>query len=130
MMLTEEAIAAITSLHHEWIRREQTGAAGAVVDLCTDDVVLMPPGQAPVIGRAPVAEWLDQPGPEVMSIGCEIRRLRGDASVAYKLASFRTTMRDRHTGRTQLVSGSHLWVLERSAEGQWLVGFVTWSVDG
>lgn len=130
MMLADEDIAAITSLHDEWMRREQTGAPGAVVDLCTDDVVLMPPGQVPVIGRAPVADWLDQPGPDVLSIACEILRLRGDARVAYKLASFRTTMRDRPDGRTQVVTGSHLWVLERSRQGRWLVALVTWSLDG
>ncbi|MGE5863541.1 MAG: hypothetical protein ACM32J_00440, partial [Rhizobacter sp.] len=80
--------------------------------------------------RAPVRGWLDQPGPEVVSVACEIRRLRGDGSVAYKLAAFETTMRDTETGGRQVVTGSHLWVLERSAQGEWLVALVTWSIDG
>ena len=130
MALNDEDITAITALHLEWIRREQTGGAGTVVDLCTDDVVFLAPGQAPIVGRAGVTAWLGQADQNAFSVASEIRSLRGDRSVAYKLAAFRSTMRDTEAGHTHVVSGSHLWVLERDAQGVWRVAFATWSLHG
>jgi ketosteroid isomerase-like protein len=129
-MLSDDDITAITSVHNDWIRRELAGNARALVDLCTDDAVLMPPGQVPVTGRAAVGAWLGQPGPEILSLEANIRLLRGSGAVAYKVASFRSSYRDTATGHTQTVTGSHLWILERTGAGLWRVALVTWDLHG
>lgn len=127
-MLSDDDITAITSVHNDWIRRELAGNSRTLVDLCTDDAVLMPPGQVPVTGRAAVGAWLGQPGPEILSVEANIRLLRGSGAVAYKVARFRSSYRDTATGHTQTVTGSHLWVLERNGAGLWRVALVTWNL--
>ena len=127
-MLSDDDITAITSVHNDWIRRELAGNSRTLVDLCTDDAVLMPPGQVPVTGRAAVGAWLGQLGPEILSVEANIRILRGSGAVAYKVASFRSSYRDTATGHTQTVTGTHLWVLERDNAGLWRVALVTWNL--
>jgi ketosteroid isomerase-like protein len=127
-VLSDDDIKAIAALQDEWIERELTGEQERLVELCTDGVVLVPPGQPPVVGRAAVSEWLGRPAAELLSLTVDIRLLRGGDATAYKLAEFQSSFLDTATGERRIVSGSHVWALERDASGAWRVALVTWSV--
>ena len=48
--LTEDDVRAIEALHGRWLENERAGNAKAVLDLCDDDVLLLPPGGRPFAG--------------------------------------------------------------------------------
>lgn len=129
-MLSESDIDEIRALHCEWMRRELAGETVSLIELCTDDVVLMPPGGRTIAGREDVGRWLGQPGPEVLAVAADIRLLRGNGATAYKLADFTSSFRDVASGETVVVSGSHLWIMEKSAMSPWRVALLTWTVFG
>ncbi|HLA10516.1 MAG TPA: DUF4440 domain-containing protein [Pyrinomonadaceae bacterium] len=98
----------------------------SVIELCTEDVLLIPPTGSPIVGRKALTEWLQHESSDVISVDSEIRLLRGNETMAYKIAAFSSTSRVASTGEVLTSSGSHLWILERSTEGKWRVALLTW----
>lgn len=122
-------VEAIKALHDEWIKRELNRETHSVIELCTEDVLLIPPTGSPVVGRKALAEWLRPEGSDVISVDSEIRLLRGNETMAYKIAAFSSTSRVASTGEVVTISGSHLWILERGTKGEWLVALLTWMLN-
>jgi uncharacterized protein (TIGR02246 family) len=72
--LSSHDLQAIADLHKRWIDAELAGDSLAVLRLCTDDVVWIPPDSPVLEGREAIIRWLKRA--EVQIISIEISDLR------------------------------------------------------
>jgi ketosteroid isomerase-like protein len=127
--LTEKAAGEIEQIHSSWIKFEVAGEDHRLISLCADDIELRPPDAQPTLGRAAVSTLLAHGKTRIHAIEITYRRIRGSNTVAYLTANYKTTFSSGEDSTPTLVSGSHLWILERRA-GTWAVVLVSWSVWG
>ena len=103
----------------------------AVLRLCTAEPVWLPPNHAPLCGRDAIVGWLEaQPHEAVRRFEIDLVVMDGLDSLAWKAATFRTTVeRPAGTG-TSVIDGTHGWLLQRDDAGTWRVAVVTWTTAG
>ena len=85
------------------------------LDLWTDDAVLQPPNNHPMVGRAAREAWA-KGFPPVEQIDFPTVTVSGDGNVAYG-----TTTYILKTKGTPVDSGKQLFVARRQADGKWKV---------
>ena len=100
--LSEPEVEAIRLLEHRWLSEELAGNLNGILELCSDDVVWLPPGLPALAGK--------------------------DASIAYKLAEFRTRYVPAGSSSSAVIKGTHLWILRRKHALVWEVALVTWTI--
>lgn len=128
-MLSTEDRAAIEAVHHAWLDAELRADSRAVLQLCTEVPVWMPPNEPPLCGRRAILRWLgNQPDAAVLQIDIEDLEISGSDSFAWKVATFRTTLEGPAGAGRQIVTGSHAWLLRRDHDGTWRVSVVTWTI--
>ena len=125
--LSQADVEAIEAVHRRWIAAESSGNSKVVLELCTDDVVWIPPGRAALRGKPAIGEWLDQPGGEIRQLQIRNVRISGSGSVAYKLADYEARVVPPGSPDQVTATGIHLWVLRRRADSTWAVAVVTWN---
>ena len=121
-MLPSPDIDAIHHLEREWLAAELAGNAAALLDLCCDDILFVPPSGPPIRGKDAIRNWLSKPQDRIEDIRLTPITLDGDASVAYKVANFETRL------ASATVTGTHIWVLRRQPDSTWRVALVAWSL--
>ena len=125
-MLSAEDRVAIEALHEAWLAAELRGDSSACLSLCAADPVWLPPGEAPLLGRPAIVQWLaDQPETAVLRIDIDQMAIDGVGSFASKMARFRTTV-----DGLAVVTGSHGWLLQRDDAGVWRILVVAWTLAG
>jgi ketosteroid isomerase-like protein len=128
-MLSSEDRAAIEVLHHAWLDAELRGDSPALLQLCAEVPVWIPPNEPPLCGRTAILRWLgNQPEATVLQIDIEDLEISGSGSFAWKLATFRTTLECPADAGPRIVTGSHGWLLQRDDAGAWRVNVVTWTI--
>ena len=127
MRLADEDVRAIEALHARWLADERAGNARAVLDLCHDDVLWLPPGGRPMRGRQTILHWLSGPSVRVQEVSLSNLEITGDGSVAWKTCEFVTTF--ALNGETAPVTerGSQLWVLHKNDAAEWRIVVATWT---
>lgn len=123
-------LAAIEELERRWLACELAGRAWDVLDLCSDDIVWLPPGRPPIQGKAAIRAWLETSRDRLEDVRVSDVAVGGDGLQAYKLANFRTRYVPYGSSDAVTVRGWHFWVLRRQAGSAWRVAFVSWSVQG
>jgi ketosteroid isomerase-like protein len=127
-VLLAEDRGAIEALHRAWLDAELRGDSPALLDLCTQTPVWLPPNDAPLCGKPAILHWLgDQPYTPVLRIDIDDLAIAGVGSFAWKLATFRTTL-EGPAGDAGIVTGSHGWLLQRDAAGAWRISVVAWAI--
>ena len=128
---SERAQQAIMALQQQWLEHELAGDMVAVLALCVDDVVWLPPNEPALRDKSAVAAWLAVP-PENRIGRIEIRNvhIEGSGGLAYKVADFTTWLDTSGQASDEPVRGSHLWVLREVSPEQWRVAVVAWSIGG
>lgn len=129
-MLSADDRRAIEALHDDWLNAELNGDAAAVLQFCTAAPVWLPPGEAPLCGRAAILDWLGKaPHVGVRRIEIDHMTIDGRGGIAWKHAAFRTTLEASAGAAESVISGAHGWVLRRDEDtGKWRVAVVTWTV--
>lgn len=125
--LASEDVRAIEDLHNRWIEAELAGNSAAVLRLCTEDVVWVPPDSPLLEGRDEISEWLQSAEVEIRSLEISDLRIRGGGTVAYKTANYTTTYRPAGSSDLIEAKGTHLWILRKVGKLGWRVALVTWS---
>lgn len=129
-MLSTDDRAAIKAVHHAWLDAELRGDSRALLALCAEVPVWIPPNEPPLCGRTAILRWLgNQPDAALLQIDSEDLEIAGSGAFAWKVATFRTTLEGPAEAGRQIVTGSHAWLLQRNAEGAWRVSVVTWTVS-
>ncbi len=125
--LTSEDARAIEGLHDRWMSDELAGNTTAVLDLCADDVVWLPPGAPPLRGKRQILEWLSGPTVRLESLRLFNLEIRGGSATAWKTCEFESVLRAAGTPGAVTVRGAHLWVLDKGPTG-WRIVAVTWTL--
>ena len=127
-MLEPAERAAIDQLERRWLTCELEGRPADVLELCSDDVVWLPPGCPPIRGKDAVRAWLATSRDHILDITLTRVSVHGDGSGAHKIANFRTRYVPAGSVDVVTIEGWHLWVLRRDAQTSWLVHAVAWSL--
>jgi ketosteroid isomerase-like protein len=126
-VLDHADLQAIRSLEQRWLAEEVAGNPGGVLEFCTDDVVLMPPTERALCGKAAVRAWLIGPAARIEDLYLSNVRIDGDGSVAYKIADYQTRYVPDGSAPPVTSAGSHVWMMRRGADSTWRVALVAWS---
>jgi ketosteroid isomerase-like protein len=125
-MLATTDIQAIEQLHRHWIEAEIQGRGLDVLDYCTEDVRWLVPHSPMLIGKAAARSLLEHPGVQIIDIETDEIEIRGSDRMAYKTCRYQTTFVTTYETAKQVMAGTHLWILDKQAEGHWQVALVTW----
>lgn len=111
----------IRELIATWIEASQAGDLQRVLSLMSDEVVFLVAGQAPMHGkRAFEAAFNAMPAGMKLSAKSEIREIRVKGDIAWCWTHLAVTLTPAG-GSPVHRSGNTLSVLERQADGRWLL---------
>lgn len=122
---------AIDAVRDSEVETFGAGDIDAILDLFTEDAVLMPPGEAPVVGRAAQRLWLEafyEQGTVQNGYGDTELELAGDW--AFERLSYTMTLSPVGGGEPTTMSGTGFHVYERQADGSWKIAYDIWNVGG
>ncbi len=126
--LSTDDVRAIEAVHERWVTDERAGNARAVLDLCDEDVLWLPPGGRPMRGRQTILHWLSGPAVPVHDLALSNLEIAGDGRVAWKTCEFVTTWQPPGAHTPIAERGSQLWVLRKNDLGVWLIVVATWTL--
>ncbi|HEV2245581.1 MAG TPA: nuclear transport factor 2 family protein [Terriglobia bacterium] len=126
--LSEPDVEAIRLLERRWLAEELAGNLNGVLELCSDDIVWLPPGFPALKGKSAIRIWLEHPDSRIEDITLSNVSLYGNESIAYKLADFRTRYVPAGSTSSVEIKGNHLWILRRNRQSVWQVVVVAWAV--
>jgi ketosteroid isomerase-like protein len=128
-VLSAEDRFAIEALHNEWLDAELRRDTSGLLQLCTAMPVWLPPNESPLCGRPAIVNWLEaRPRATVRHIDIDNLAIAGLGSIAWKLATFHTTMDGPADAGAVVVTGTHGWLLQRDEAGTWRIAVVTWTI--
>ena len=113
--------AAVSATLRRYVAASNAGDAAALADLYTEDALLLPPDEEPVLGRAAIrAFWDDgtEPGMTVRTIRTVVRNGLSYVAGRYNLPATDSEAAD---------SGKYLLALERQPDGRWAVAVDIWN---
>jgi uncharacterized protein (TIGR02246 family) len=113
--------AAVSATLRRYVAASNAGDAAALADLYTEDALLLPPDEEPVLGRAAIrAFWNDgtEPGMTVRTIRTVVRNGLSYVAGRYNLPATDSEAAD---------SGKYLLALERQPDGRWAVAVDIWN---
>lgn len=119
---------AIEQVHHRWIADELANNSMGILQLCTDDVMWIPPNVQALVGKEAIRHWLSAADVEIRDVHVASLRIDGDGSVAYLTSNYSTTYITERSSVMAKVDGTHLWILRKMADGEWKVAIITWSL--
>lgn len=119
---------AIDALRQRETENFSAGNVDIILQLFTDDAVLMPPGEPAVVGTAAQRDWLDA-FYEQFTVGVSYHEteleLAGDW--AFEQLSFTMTLTPVEGGEATTMRGRGLHVYERQADGSWRIAYDVWN---
>ena len=127
--LTEDDVREIQQIHSSWIEFEVAGEERSLLALCADDIEFWPPDAPPVLGRTAVSAQWARGSTRIHGIEISGRRILGSNEIAYLTARYKVTFSSVEDSTPRQAFGSHLWILEKRADG-WALALVSWSVWG
>jgi uncharacterized protein (TIGR02246 family) len=111
---------AIRNLVETWLRATREGDVDEVLDLMTEDVVFLVPGQAPMVGKQTYAEALRAVlGKHAIESTSQIDEIAVFGDVAYCRSQLEVTVIRKHDNLPLLRKGHALSILRRCADGKW-----------
>ena len=125
---SDDDVRAVIEADERWIEAFNAADVETLVSLYTNDVIVMPPGEASFQGRDRVRAWMRTffarhtarqtlVNDEVMVAG-EWAWMRGH---------FTTELTPRSGGPTRTESGKHLVIWRRESDGQWRAARDIWN---
>ena len=111
---------AIRNLIETWLRATREGNVDAVLDLMTDDVVFLVPGQQPMVGKQAFGEALRAVlGQHAIDSTGQIDEVAVFGDMAYCRTHLQVTVTRKHDTLPRLRKGQTLSILRRCADGKW-----------
>lgn len=125
--LPSQDLDAIEEVHNRWVREELAGDSSQVIELCTDDVRWIPPNAPPLVGKEAIAQYLSDSTVGLKDVLAGDVMICGSGSVAYLTSSYHSRFVVEGGSELQEATGTHLWILRKTAGGAWRVAIVAWS---
>jgi uncharacterized protein (TIGR02246 family) len=121
---------AIQHLREEFVRAQNARDVDRLVDLFTEDAVVVPADDATCEGRRQIAEYyrdLLGQGPATLKFEVLETKVRGDWAFERIDATLTTT--DTSTGEPGDEWDRYFWILERQRDGSWKITRLITNVD-
>ena len=118
---------AIEEVHDCWIAEELANNRMAILQLCTDDAMWIPPGSQVIVGKEAIARWLSGAEVEIRDLHIANVSIYGAGPVAYLTSNYSTAYIAGGSEVIAKADGMHLWILRKMADGDWKVAIITWS---
>lgn len=125
--LSAADLRAIETLHAKWQEHERAGNVRAVLDLCAETVVWLPPDGRPLRGRDTILHWLSGPPGTVEDLQVSNLTIGGRDGVAWTTCEYVTRSRPPGAREPVTVCGTQLWVLAREGNGAWRIVAASWT---
>jgi ketosteroid isomerase-like protein len=121
--------AGVDSAANRLVGALRANASDSLLALMADAVVLMPPNEAVLKGKAAVREWYDQFLTQLRTSGLTItnREVLMGGEWATELASFEWTLAPVAGGPTVIDRGSYVQVWHHEPDGRWLFARELWN---
>jgi ketosteroid isomerase-like protein len=121
--------AGVDSAANRLLTALRTDASDSLTALMADDVVLMPPNEAVLKGKAAVRAWYDQFLTQLHTSSLTItdREVLIGGEWATELAAFEWTLEPVAGGPAVIDRGSYVQVWHREPDGRWLLSRELWN---
>jgi ketosteroid isomerase-like protein len=121
--------AGVDSASNRLLTALRNNASDSLMALMADDVVLMPPNEAVLKGKAAVRSWYDQFLTQLRTSGLTItdREVLIGSEWATELAAFEWALVPVAGGPAVIDRGSYVQVWHREADGRWLFSRELWN---
>jgi uncharacterized protein (TIGR02246 family) len=126
--------AAIEELHRRDMAASKARDVDTLLSLCSEGCVLLPPGEAPIIGGKAIAESLERDQEreedyEIIEYVHDFAEVRVLGNWAFEWGAFSAAAQPVGGGRALRSSGKILRILERQEDGTWKVARSIWNND-
>ena len=121
--LTADDVAAIRGTIEPWTTACLQRDWDRLLDLCTDDIMFLPPNEPPV-EPARARAWLDN-FPTIKALSIEMEHVEGAGPVAYARGSVKMTL--DISGQEVAFDGKYLDVFRKQPDGRWRFAQVIWN---
>ena len=115
-------VSAIRTVFESWYSAMQDGDVDRLISLVTPDVIVKPPGAAPLIGKNvlqhALSAFLEE---QSETVDYEIQEVEVSGQLAFARILESATIRPKSGAESSTVTGMHLTVLRRQPDGEWLV---------
>jgi len=118
-----DAASAANSYINPWSRACVERDWDALLAMCNDDMVFMPPGTNAVSGGS-MRQWLDSL-PTVKAMSWSIARIRQDGDTACLHGPVKQTFTIE--GRDEHFDGKYCDVMRRGSDGKWRFSLIIWN---
>jgi ketosteroid isomerase-like protein len=125
--LSDQDVQAIEDIHNRWISEELARNNARIVELCTNDIVWMPPDTLSLVGKEAIAEYLNENDTDLKDVEVTDVVIRGNDSIAYLTSRYHSRFVAVGASEVQRATGTHLWVLRKTDGRVWQVAVVAWN---
>ncbi len=126
--LPQEDLMAIRALTDSWHDAFNAGDYDALVQLYTEDAVMMPPNQAAAEGRAAVQAWLGE-FPTTSEVSLTIVNIDGRGDLAYVRGTYSLTITMEGMPEAIRDTGKYLEIRRRQPDGSWPIAVDIYNSD-
>ena len=118
----ETVAAAVNDIWNQYASSLNSGDVDRWISLWTEDGVQMPPDSPPVIGRTQIRTTmkaiLDY---FAFDIAVTPQEVRAAGDWAFSRGIYKATMTPKKGGKTVLIDGKYMSILQRQADGSWKI---------
>jgi uncharacterized protein (TIGR02246 family) len=125
---------AIEELHHEDMAASKARDLATLLSLCSDDCVMLPPGEDPIVGKEAIRQSLErdlaqEQDYEIIEYVHSFQEVNVLGEWAFEWGAFSAAADPTGGGPPIRSSGKILRILARQADGTWKVARSIWNND-
>ena len=110
----------VKALHQSAVSALNKGDLEGLMSVYTEDVISMPEGQNPLIGKMAVRQmWKEQLEDYVVQVSVTIEEVESCNDLAFERGTFQMTLNPKAGGQPINNTGKYLDILKRLADGKW-----------
>ena len=119
----------LTELRDKYEQAENAGDVDTIMDLCSDDIVFMPPEAPPVSGPEAVRTFFEE-FLDAFEVSIELNRdaISVDDALAYEWGTVSGSATGPD-GQSQTINNTYLITYERDADGSWKQSKNIWNTN-
>ncbi len=128
--LSDEDVAAIKAIGSALDKANLAGDFDAVVEMMTEDVLLMNPNEQIIQGRAKILEWFNAFKPATFTEHKhELLEVDGHGYIAYARGAYKNAFIFEGIDEPIRGEGKTLLILRKQTDGSWLISRFCWNSD-
>jgi ketosteroid isomerase-like protein len=128
--LSDEDVAAIKAMGPALDKANLAGDFNAVVEMMTEDILLMNPNEQIIQGRAKTLEWFNAFKPATFTEHRhELLEVDGYGDIAYARGAYKNAFIFEGIDEPIKGEGKTLLILRKQTDGSWLISRFCWNSD-